>query len=143
MQLPMRVFVMLTYSRYTFDAIGELFFSRMFGFMAQATDHRGYIAANDCLLPMLLTASVMPSYVRPFYLTGGAIFPRILKALMSLKNVEIAAKDAVAERSSLMKKGEADGKDDILKSLFKVMETKGEKVDFGLIEITVEVYVAL
>jgi hypothetical protein len=30
-----------------------------------------------------------------------------------------------------------------LNSLFEVMETKGEKVDFGLTEITVEVYVAL
>ncbi|KAI4657680.1 uncharacterized protein J4E78_006068 [Alternaria triticimaculans] len=128
---------------YAFDVIGELFFSRMFGFMAQAADYRGYITALDCLLPMLTTACVMPSYIRPFFLTGGAIFPRILKALMSLKNVETAAKDAVAERSALMKKGEADGKDDILNSLFEVMETKGAKVDFGLTEITVEVYVAL
>ncbi len=115
----------------------------MFGFMAQAGDYRGYITALDCLLPMLTIACVMPSYIRPFFLTGGAIFPRILKALMSLKNVETAAKDAVAERSALMKKGEAEGKEDILNSLFEVMETKGEKVDFGLTEIIVEVYVAL
>jgi hypothetical protein len=139
----MRVFIMLTCFRYAFDVIGELFFSRMFGFMAQAADYRGYITALDCLLPMLTTACVMPSYIRPVFLTGGAIFPRILKALMSLNNVETAAKDAVAERYALMKNGEADGKDDILNSLFEVMETKGEKVDFGLTEITVEVYVAL
>ncbi|CAN9187219.1 unnamed protein product [Alternaria alternata] len=128
---------------YAFDVIGELFFSRMFGFMAQATDYRGYIAALDRLLPMLTIACVMPSYLRPLFLIGGAIFPPIFKALISVKSIETAAKDAVDERSALMKKGMTDGQEDILSGLFGVMKTKGEKVDFGLTEITVEIYSAL
>jgi hypothetical protein len=139
----MHVLITLTYSRYAFDVIGELFFSRMFGFMAQAADYRGYITALDCLLPMLTAACVMPSYMRPFFLIGGSIFPRVLRALMSVKNIETAAKDAVAKRLALMNKGESGGRENILNNLFEIMENKGEKVDFGLTEITVEVCVAL
>jgi hypothetical protein len=115
----------------------------MFGFMAQAADYRGYITALDCLLPILTAACVMPSYIRPFFPVGGSIFPRVLKALVSVKNIETAAKDAVAERLALMKKGESGGKEDILNNLFEIILTKGEKVDFGLTEITVGVYIAL
>jgi hypothetical protein len=134
---------MLTYPRYAFDVIGQLFFSRMFGFLAQAADVRGYIAALDTLMPIVTAAANMPSYLRPFFLMGGAVLPHIRKAMTSVKTIEVAAKDAVGERFTLIKNGDAGGKEDILNSLFEVMETKGEKVDFGLTEITVEIYVAL
>lgn len=60
----------------------------------------------DCLLPILVTACVMPSYVRPFFMIGGAIIPRVFKALMSLKDVEKAAEQCVAERRAVIEKGE-------------------------------------
>ena len=115
----------------------------MFGFMAQATDYRGYVAALDCLLPILTMACVMPSYIRPFFLTGGMVIPRVFRALMSIKNIEKAADDVVAERLALIEKGEAEDKKDVLNSLFEVMQEKGDKVDFGVTEIKVEAYVAL
>jgi hypothetical protein len=135
--------VSLTRLRYAFDVVGELFFSCMFGFLSEATDYRGYIAALDCLLPILTTACVMPSYMRPFFLVGGAVIPRVFKALMSLKNIEKATEDVVTERFALMGKGDAENKKDILNSLFEVMQEKGDKVDFGITDIKVEVYVAL
>ncbi|TPX07530.1 uncharacterized protein E0L32_002133 [Thyridium curvatum] len=128
---------------YAFDVIGQLFFSRMFGFLKAEHDHLGYIRSLDLLLPILTVSSVMPTYVRSFFLLGGAIFPRVLKALQSLGEVDKAADLCIAERQDLVEKGEDGEKKDILSSLFQVMHDKGEKVDFKLSEVKVEVYAAL
>ena len=69
--------------------------------------------------------------------------PRVFRALMSIKNIEKAADDVVAERLALIEKGEAEDKKDVLNSLFEVMQEKGDKVGFGVTEIKVEAYVAL
>lgn len=115
----------------------------MFGFLKAEHDHLGYIRSLDLLLPILTVSSVMPTYVRSFFLLGGAIFPRVLKALQSLGEIDKAADLCIAQRQDLVEKGEDGEKKDILSSLFQVMHDKGEKVDFKLSEVKVEVYAAL
>lgn len=128
---------------YAFDVVGQLFFSRMFGFLEAGHDHRGYIKAPDLLLPILCAASVMPTYLRTPLLMGGALVqPRVLKALTSLTDIDNAAAECITEREALLNKSETEPTD-ILASLFATMRDKGEKVDFGLTEVKVEVYVAL
>ena len=129
--------------RYAFDVIGQLFFSRMFGFMETMRDHRGYIQSLDLLLPVLCAASVMPTYMRPVFLLGGAMIPRVFKALKSIGDIEKAADLCISERQELLSKDKDVEKNDILSSLFDIMREKGDKVDFGHTEIKVEVYVAL
>ncbi|CAK7216664.1 hypothetical protein SCUCBS95973_002883 [Sporothrix curviconia] len=132
---------------YAFDVIGQLFFSRMFGFLAAGHDHRGYIRSLDLLLPILCAASVMPTYLRNAFLVGGALVqPRVLKAMTSLQDIDRAAEQCIAERHAQLEAGNAAGQDDkkdILASLFATMRDKGDKVDFGRTEVKVEVYVAL
>lgn len=129
--------------RYAFDVIGQLFFSRMFGFMKDKTDYRGYIRSLDLLLPILTSACVMPTYIRPIFLLGGAMFPKVFRALKSLKDIEQAADLCISERQSQLENEESIETRDILSSLFDIVREKGDKVDFGMIEVKVEVYVAL
>ncbi|CAK7201538.1 hypothetical protein SEUCBS139899_004244 [Sporothrix eucalyptigena] len=130
---------------YAFDVVGQLFFSRMFGFLEAGHDHRGYIRSLDLLLPILCAASVMPTYLRTVFLMGGALIqPRVLKALTSLKDIDNAAEQCIVDRHAQLEAGQKDESEkDILASLFSVMREKGDKVDFGRTEVKVEVYVAL
>ena len=123
--------------------IGQLFFSGMFGFMETMRDHRGYIQALDLLLPILCAASVMPTYIRPVFLLGGAVIPRVFRALKSIGDIEKAADSCISERQALLRNGQDVETKDILGSLFDIMNKKGEEIDFGLTEVKVEVYVAL
>ncbi|KAF4464320.1 pisatin demethylase, partial [Fusarium albosuccineum] len=128
---------------YAFDVIGQLFFSQMFGFMKDRHDYGNYIKSLDTLLPILTAASVVPTYLRTPFFLGGAVVPGIFKALKSVKAIEIAAEHCVRQRQQLVGNGIAGDKNDILEDLFDIWANKGEKVDFGLTEIKVEVYVAL
>ncbi|RYO45162.1 hypothetical protein AA0116_g13383, partial [Alternaria tenuissima] len=66
---------------YTSDVVGELFFSRMFGFLDGAYDYGGYIGALDLLTPFVAVACVTPVYLRPLFLLGGAVIPQVSRAL--------------------------------------------------------------
>ncbi|KAF5008659.1 hypothetical protein FDECE_5071 [Fusarium decemcellulare] len=111
--------------------------------MKDRHDYGNYIRSLDTLLPVLTAASVMPTYLRTPFFLGGAVVPGIFKALKSVKAIEIAAEQCVQQRQYLVSNGIAGEKNDILADLFDISTNKGEKVDFGLTEIKVEVYVAL
>lgn len=114
----------------------------MFGFLNNGGDHNGYIRALDLLLPVLCAVSVMPTYIRPFFLLSSAVVPKVFRALSSVKEIETAAKKCVSERQSLLEKGD-DVEKDVLNSLFEIVRNKGPELDFSMTEVTVEVYVAL
>ncbi|KAK3062510.1 hypothetical protein LTS18_003924, partial [Coniosporium uncinatum] len=128
---------------YAFDVVGQLFFSRMFGFMQDKTDYGGYIKSLDLLLPILTASCVLPTYIRPFFLYGGALVPRIFKALGCLTDIEKAADRCIADEQEVRKSGEKTERNDVLESLFNIVRDKGEMADFGMTEVKVEVYVAL
>jgi len=132
---------------YAFDVVGELFFSRMFGFMEHAHDHGGYIHALDLLIPFIAVACASPDYLRPLvFIIGGAVMPRISKALKALKHLEAASELCVAERQRLIesrKKDDDDEKEDMMQGFFEIMQNKGSQKDFGLTEVKMEVYGAL
>ena len=128
--------------RYAFDVIGELYFSKMFGFMKDKHDYRGYISALDDLLPVLVASCVLPKYARPWLMMGGILMPSARKALKALKDIDKAAESCVAERLRSLEQGEKP-RQDVLASLFKIHWEKGEKVDFGIVDIKLEVYIAL
>lgn len=130
---------------YAFDAIGQLFFSRAFGFLRHGHDHAGYIRALDLLVPTITVACVMPGYLRPLFLISGALLPQIPKALRALKHIEDASEACVAERQQLHSHmaSSAQAPTDMLEGFFTIMRQKGERVDFGLTEVKMEAYGAL
>ena len=130
-------------SRYTFDVVGELFCSRMFGFMRDAHDYQGYIHAFESFVPISSVASVMPAYMRSLFLMSGTLMPKVLKALNSIKNMEIASETVIAERQSMHDRNGAGQRKDVLENLFIMMREKGEASDFGTTEVKVEVFAGL
>ncbi|KAE8871021.1 hypothetical protein PTNB29_01365 [Pyrenophora teres f. teres] len=129
---------------YAFDVIGELFFSRKFGFMENAHDHEGYIHALDLLIPFTAVACAMPAYMRPLFLASGAMVPRVFEALRALRHIETASDACVAQRrhdSTRDKAGRrSQGQKDMLDGFFNILRSKGEEKDFTLTEVKMEVY---
>lgn len=115
----------------------------MFGFLQSSCDYRGYIEALDRLVPILTASAVMPTYLRSLFLTCGALVPQVFKALRSFRHIETAAEACVMERQRLLADGASAKKNDILGALFDIIREKGEKVDFGIEEVKVEIYTAL
>ncbi|CEN61002.1 hypothetical protein ASPCAL07672 [Aspergillus calidoustus] len=127
---------------YAFDVIGELYFSSMFGFMAQCSDVHDYIGSLDTLLPVLCAASVMPTYVRAPFLASGLLLGSVRKALKALGSIEDAAASCVRER--LQSEGKPDGaREDILGKLLGIHDSKGDQHNFNLTDVQTEVFSGL
>lgn len=139
--------------RYAFDVIGELFFSRKFGFMENAHDHEGYIHALDLLVPFIAVACAMPAYMRPLFLASGAMLPPVFNALGALRHIETASDACVAQRRQdstrdedgrrRRSQGQGQSQKDMLDGFFDILRSKGEAKDFTLTEVKMEVYGAL
>lgn len=129
---------------YSFDVIGELFFNRQFGFLEKSEDHRGWINANDNLVPVLLSWALMPAYTRPFLKLAGLAIPRIFKAFMAIQTFDVATDEVIAERQDLLEKnGGVLDREDMLAGIFKVKEARVKELDFGTVEVKSEIYSAM
>ncbi|KAH8801441.1 cytochrome P450 [Xylogone sp. PMI_703] len=129
------------FQMYAFDVIGELFFGKQFGFMKDRHDYHDYIRSLDLLLPAVATTSVLPSYVRGIRILGH-LLPPVRRALVCYNNIVKAAKEAVHNRQILMQDNKLTAKSssDVLDKLFKISD---EKMDFTVVDITTEAWVAL
>src|SRR4051812_32469290 len=94
--------------RYTFDVIGELLFSEMFGFLEKEEDHGSFIKSLDMLMPVMCVAAIGPKYYRPFILGASIVLPTVPDAIKALGRIQEAALDAVERRKEAVIKGTAD-----------------------------------
>lgn len=124
---------------YAFDVIGELFFGRAFGFMAEGKDYQSYIESLDALVPVLCQAAVASSTGQRIILGTAAINPATRKAVAAIKHIENAARQSVDSR---VEEGET-GRQDLLGHLLDIMRLKGDKVDFGVGEVKLQAFSAL
>ncbi|OQE14117.1 hypothetical protein PENSTE_c038G09347 [Penicillium steckii] len=127
---------------YAFDVIGALYFTSMFGFMREKRDYKDYIKSLNVLLPTLCAASVMPSYIRAFFLSLGQLFTSVRRSLAALQNIEEASALCVKER--LWSDGEGNyATEDILSKMLSIHKDKGDVQNFNMADIQVEVYTGL
>ncbi len=129
---------------YAFDVVGELFFSRQFGFLETKGDPKGWIQAGDTLSLVFTLLAFAPAWARPviFLLTG--IVPKVLKGVKSLGTMEVAAEECIKERRELLEKGwGVMERVDMLASFIKIMEERGAEVDYGPVEVKSEIHTAL
>lgn len=123
---------------YSFDIIGELFFSRRFGFLEKREDRNGWIRAVDQLDGLMTLLGVAPPYARRFILRLGICVPSISKAVDALGMFGVAAERCIAERQHSPWNSE-----DMLAGIIKIMDQKGSQVDFGPVEVKSEIHTAL
>jgi hypothetical protein len=95
------------------------------------------------LIPLITVSAVAPSYIRPLIMASSIFSSAVRTALRAIDHIAAAAKGCVAERSQQLLTGVQTIRCDLLQQLFDISNEKGEKVDFGLGEITYEAYVGL
>ncbi|KAI9370285.1 cytochrome P450 [Aspergillus egyptiacus] len=128
---------------YAYDVIGELYFSRMFGFLEAGGDHLGYINATDDLIPVQFLAGNMPTYVRGLFMLMGIMLPKgrsALKALGDLTDAtNVMLKGRMAARQSDSASKQPD-RADILGKLLDIMQDRGQELDFVLDDVKMEAF---
>ena len=125
--------------RYAFDVLGELFYGKIFGFIAEQKDIRGYIEAIHSLLPAFTIGGTLPSYLTQLFLLSTIIIsPSIRGALGAVKRIEHASKTAVEKRKQEMDEETKSEKHDILGKMLKIQADEGEKLSFTYQDICVE-----
>lgn len=130
--------------RYAFDVVGELFFGKMFGFMANREDHKSWIACTDTFMPVLCIVAVAPSYARSLIMMSSVLNPVVRKALAAIGQIADAARSCVVERAgSDVEEAKGGSRRDLMQQFFDIKRDKGEKVDFGTGEIQAEAMTAL
>ncbi|KAF1991912.1 cytochrome P450 [Aulographum hederae CBS 113979] len=113
---------------FTFDVVGELFFSSPFGFMDEGRDCGDWIASIDLLMGIFFIGGAAPWYMKPFVVPS---------AMVASKKTRRAMKGFTAEKEGL-----AVNKD-MLEKFFAIKEEKGEQVDFLVPEIEGECFSAI
>jgi len=108
--------------------------------MERGEDFGGYIESLDRLFPFQLFAALIPSYLRPIYLSlGFVLLPWVRKAVngqIKLTNVARACVNERLEKISREEGGEM--RRDMLAKFLDVHREKGEKEDFQMSEVTAE-----
>lgn len=127
---------------YAFDVIGALYFSSMFGFMRERSDHQDYIKSLDVLLPTLCATSVMPSYIRSLFLYLGLFLSSARRSLAALQNIEEASANCVKKRLC-SEEEKPSAREDILGKLLSIHKNKGDVQCFNMTDIQTEVFVGL
>ncbi|KAL4819371.1 cytochrome P450 [Aspergillus spinulosporus] len=126
---------------YAYDVIGELFFSKMFGFLAAGSDHLGYIAATDDLIPVQFLAGIMPTYVRPLFMLTGFLLSKVRGALTALASLTEATNATIKRRLVALSELDSNTKPqrpDILGKLLDISHKNGKALDFELADIKME-----
>ncbi|KAL6228770.1 cytochrome P450 [Aspergillus navahoensis] len=126
---------------YAYDVIGELYFSKMFGFLHAGGDHLGYIDATVDLTPVQFLAGNMPTYARSLFMLTGIMFPKVRGALKALDNLTNVTDAMLKERAAALESNDASSKPqraDILGKLLDIMHKRGEQVDFEIRDVKME-----
>ncbi|KAJ6023644.1 Cytochrome P450 E-class group I [Penicillium canescens] len=126
---------------YAYDVIGELYFSKMFGLMKARGDHLGIMKSTDTLIPAMAISSVMPSYLRSFFMLVGVLFAETRKGLSALNDLATAADSAV--QSHVQASSSDDSvirRTDIISKVFNIHRDQGGKLDFQIDDVKLEAF---
>ena len=124
--------------RYAFDGLGELFHSKIFGFLREQRDIGDYMKATDSLLPAFTHGGNLPSYLTKLYLVSTFLFSSSVRgALGAVKQIENASEAAVNRRKQEVLENK-DDKRDMLRKMLEINADRGENINFTYQHIVVE-----
>lgn len=130
---------------YAFDVIGELYFGRMFGFMETGSDHQDLIRSLDILNPVIAGMAVSATYARTAIVLSAIASSSVRNALKGIDHVTLVTKACVKERLVQIEanNGSEGLRHDMLQQFISIMHEKGDKVDFGILDVEAEIYSGL
>lgn len=127
----------LTSIRCAYDNIGVIFMGGQFGFLETGKDYGNFMQALHLAFPFLTFVSAAPRYVRPFLLGGGAVIPKVLKALLAVGGIVDRAEKEM--QASLARSKETSAKRvDLLSQFMTIVHQKGEKLGYTPKEVRTE-----
>ncbi|KAL4876780.1 cytochrome P450 [Aspergillus karnatakaensis] len=139
-------FDLWTWSRmYAYDIIGELYFSKMFGFLEAGRDHLGYIQATDDLIPVQFLSAHMPTYIRGLFVLGGIFLSsKVRRAFKALGHLTDATNAMLKHRLAGLESSVPEvERPDILNKLLNISHQRGTELDFVLDDVKLEIFGAL
>lgn len=127
---------------FAYDTVGELFFSKMFGFLRSRHDHLGFMASADYLIPVMTLSALLPTYIRPVFMLTGMLFPSLRKAVAALGTLTDASNRVVAERVQPGHNEVKSERSDFITKVLQIYHEKGPKVDFDIDDVKTEAWSA-
>ncbi|KAL4913555.1 cytochrome P450 [Aspergillus aurantiobrunneus] len=128
---------------YAYDVVGELYFSKMFGFLEAGGDHLGYIKAVDDLIPIQFLAGNMPTYIRGLFMLTGILFSKVRGALKAMGGLTAATNAMLETRLAALDSASTKPQRlDILGKLLAISHQDSERLDFVLDDIKMEAFAA-
>lgn len=128
--------------KYAFDVIGEVAFGRMFGFLETRRDVGGWIAAVECLMPVLSVAAIAEAWWRPVIMGSAVCVPRVWRAVRAVEGYQEATVGIAERRVREVKEGVAE-RVDMLQQFCGIARERGEELGFTDKEVTLEAWVAM
>jgi hypothetical protein len=110
---------------------------KQFGFLETGKDYGNFMHALHLAFPFLTFVATAPRYARPFILGGGAVIPKVLKALIAVGGITDRAEKEM--QASLARSEDTTSKRvDLLSQFMTIVHQKGEKVGYTPKEVRTE-----
>lgn len=122
------------FRKYTFDAIGELFYGKEggFGFLRDDKDVNGWMEMLDGMVPIVSSMGYIPWGMKvPYLMSHVALFPDVRKGLANAEKVKEQSVAVVKERREALTTGKATSRNDVLSKLMAIVTDRGEEIDFN------------
>ncbi|KAL3477735.1 cytochrome P450 [Aspergillus californicus] len=130
---------------YAYDVVGELYFSKNFGFLAAGGDNLGYIKAAEDLIPVQAVAGNMPTYIRGLFMLTGILLPKVREAMSALGSLTDATNAMLKDRDAAFQDpgtAQKPRRADILGKLIDISNRNGKELDFQIDDVKMECFSA-
>jgi cytochrome P450 len=136
----------LYFRKYSFDAIGEIFYGKEngFGFLQDDIDYMGWMGMLDVMASPVSSLAYIPKGMRTLYLILQlALSADTRVGLQSANKVIEQAKGVVKERQDAFMAGNQCARKDILSKLMDMAHSGAEKPDFTLDDVATTVWMMI
>jgi cytochrome P450 len=134
------------FRKYSFDAIGEIFYGKEngFGFLLDDIDYMGWMGMLDVMVSPVSSLAYIPKGMRTLYLMLQlATSAQTRLGLQSANKVIEQAKAVVKEREDAFLAGNKSTRKDMLSKLMDMAHSEDEKSDFTLDDVASTVWMMI
>jgi len=128
--------------KYTFDIIGEIFYGREggFGFIRDNIDYNNWCHLMDVMPNPVAAITYIPYGLRTLYFMSQMIYPETRAGAKGFFTVIDQSHAAVKQRLDDIAAGRPVNRNDVLSKLLDIVNEKGDKLGFGLLDVTTEIW---
>lgn len=128
--------------KYTFDIIGEIFYGREggFGFIRDNIDYNNWCHLMDVMPNPVAAITYIPWGFRNLYFMSQMLYPATRAGAKGFFTVIDQSHAAVKQRLDDIAAGKPVTRRDVLSKLLEIVDARGEKEDFTILDVTTEIW---